>query len=84
MNNNEVSKKLKEILNGVDFSLTDKNIENILKSAKKQNLTENLSQADKEKILNLFMNMDTNEIKDKLKNVQTKDFSAEDLFKKMR
>lgn len=87
MNNNDAAKKLKEILSDKNMARLGIQTENIINSGQGEKIAEKFSKSDKEKILNIFMSMDTEEIKKKLKNVNMadlKNFSADDFLKKLR
>jgi hypothetical protein len=90
MNNNDVSKKLEELLSGMNPSVLKngrQNIEQILQSQQGRTLANQLSGADKQKLLSAFMSLDNDEIRKKLKNVKMSDLSglsAEDILKKLR
>ena len=90
MNNNDVNKKLEELLAGMNPNViksSKQNIEQILRSPQGQNLANKLSAADKQKLIKSFMNMSNDEIRNKLKNVKMSDLSklsADDILKKLR
>ena len=81
MNNNDVRKKLDEVLKS---GAMPRGLESILSSPQGKRLAQNLSGQDKEKLLKMFMSMDTNEIKNKMKNVNISDLSAEEILKNLR
>ena len=67
----DIAKKLQNVLNGIDkntINQSKKNIEQFLSTPEGQKLAAKLSSVDKSKILNSFMNMDSEEIKAKLQN----------------
>lgn len=64
---NNINKKLEDILGGIDKSkLNGRNMGAFLNSPEGQRLKNSLSAADKQKILNVFAGLDTNEVKRKL------------------
>ena len=68
---NDVGKKLEEVLSGVDLGKLKQSkgsIEKILNSPQGKNFAKNLSDDDKKKIINAFLSMDTNTLKNKLNN----------------
>ena len=61
MNNNDIEKKLREVLSGVDMSgFNSSGIEKLLKSPQGRKLAESISDTDKQKLLNKFMSMNSN------------------------
>ena len=84
----DIAKKLQNVLNGIDkntINQSKKNIEQFLSTPEGQKLAAKLSSVDKSKILNSFMNMDSEEIKAKLQNADLSKLSnANEIFKKMR
>lgn len=90
MNNNDVSKKLEELLSGLNPSTLKsgkQSIEQLLNSPQGKKLAEQLSGADKQKLLSTFMGMNNNDIRKKLQNVNLADLSglsADEILKKLR
>ena len=85
MNNNEIEKKLKEILSGVNMSaINNSGIERLLKSPQGKKLAQSMSEADKQNLLQKFMSMDSKDIKDKLNKADLSKLSAEEILKKLR
>ena len=84
----DIAKKLQNVLNGIDkntINQSKKNIEQFLSTPEGQKLAAKLSSVDKSKILNSFMNMDSEEIKAKLQNADLSKLSnANEILKKMR
>ena len=84
----DIEKKPQNVLNGIDkntINQSKKNIEQFLSTPEGQKLAAKLSSVDKSKILNSFMNMDSEEIKAKLQNADLSKLSnANEIFKKMR
>ncbi len=85
MNNNEIEKKLKEILSGVNMSaINNSGIERLLKSPQGKKLAQSMSEADKQNLLQKFMSMDSKDIKDKLNKADLSKLSVEEILKKLR
>ena len=85
MNNNDIEKKLREVLSGVDMSgFNSSGIEKLLKSPQGRKLAESISDTDKQKLLNKFMSMNSNEIKNKLNQADLSQLSVDDILKKLR
>lgn len=88
--NKDISKKLEEVLKGVDASIINnskKSVENLMKTSEGKKIQQQLSGLDKDKILETFMKMDTNEIKEKLNHADLSalsGLSAEEIMKKLR
>lgn len=88
--NKDVNKKLGDILKGIDtrkISESKKTVENLLKTPEGQKLQKQLGGLDKDKLIESFMQMDTNEIKKKLNKADLSSLSglnAEDILKKLR
>lgn len=77
----EVDKKLKDVLSGIsaeDLKKSKASIEQLLSTPQGKNLIDKLSNVDKNKILDTFMKMDTNQMKEKLKNVDLSKISQSD------
>ena len=89
MNNNDINKKLEDLLAGMNPEVIKKSkqgIDKILRSPQGQDLAKNLSGADKQKLMQSFMNMSNDEIRNKLKNVKMSDLSnlsADEILKKL-
>ena len=69
--NNDISKKLNDIISGVDKNKilkSKKTIEDFASTPDGQRLLNELKNTDKNKLLEMFMKMDTSEIKKKLQN----------------
>jgi len=82
-----VREKLSRILSGFGANGNTAAISELLKSSEGKKLIESLSESDKKAIMNKFMNMDTNDIREKLKNVSPaslNNLSADDIMKKLR
>lgn len=90
MNNGDVNKKLEELLAGLNLNTANGGkscIEKFIKSPQGQKLAGSISNVDKEKLVEKFMNMSNSEIRNKLKNADLSGMSgmsAEDIFKKLR
>ncbi|GEM_PF-3562196 len=88
--NKDVSKKLGDILKGVDtrkISESKKTVENLLRTPEGQKLQKQLDGLDKDKLVESFMKMDTSEIKKKLNKADLSSLSglsADDIMKKLR
>lgn len=88
--NNNINKKLESLLSGMNegaLKNSRQGIEQILNSPKCKKLANEMSDADKNKIINMFMNMDNDEIKRKLKNVKMSDLSkisADDIINRLK
>ena len=84
----DITKKLQNVLNGIDkntINQSKKNIEQFLSTPEGQKLAAKLSSVDKSKVLDSFMSMDSEEIKQKLKNADLSKISqASEILKKMR
>lgn len=84
----DITKKLQNVLNSIDkntINQSKKNIEQFLSTPEGQKLAAKLNTLDKTKILDSFTNMDSEEIKKKLKNTDLSKLSqASEIFKKMR
>lgn len=77
-----INKKLENILSGVDktkLNQAKKTAEQFMKTNEGKKLIEQLNNTDKNKLLNSFMKMDTNEIKSKLKNANISNLSNTDI-----
>ena len=86
----DISKKLENVLKGIDKSKINsgkKNITELLSTPEGKKLLSQLGNIDKNKLLETFMSMDTEEMKKKL---QTADLSklsglkADEILKKLR
>lgn len=88
MNNNDVNKKMEELLSGINPNTINKSkIEQFLKSPQGQKLKGSISNADKQRIAEKFMSMSNSEIRNKLKNADLSGMSGmsvEDILKKLR
>ena len=84
----DITKKIQNVLNGIDkntINQSKKNIEQFLSTPEGKNLAAKLKTVDKSKVLDSFMNMDSEEIKKKLKNADLSKLSqASEILKKMR
>ncbi len=81
--NNNLNSKISNILSG----LSNKDLQNLINTAKKSGIDKKLSQADYQKLINEFSKLDTNEIKKKLSSVNTEEISklsTDELIKKLR
>ena len=90
MKNNDINKKLEDLITGLNPDVIKKSkqsIDQILRSPQGQNLANKLTGADKQKLIQSFMNMSNDEIRKKLKNVKMSDLSklsADEILKKLR
>ena len=80
-----VKNKLSEIISGLD---TDKNgLKDLLDSEKGRDLINSLSETEKKEIINKFMSLGTDKIKEGLKNADRSSFenlTADEIKKKLR
>lgn len=84
--NDNINKKLEDILSGVDKSKIGGNM-GFFNSPEGQKLKNSLSAADKQKILNVFAGLDTNDVKRKLANTDLSalsKMSASDIAAKLK
>lgn len=87
---NDTAKKLNEVLSGIEPAKLKKGLETFKKLASSENadsIKEQLKNIDKEKLLNMFHNMDTEEIKAKLNKVNLDNVNLkenQDLLKKFQ
>lgn len=75
---NDLNKKLNEVLSGIDKNKilkSKKTIEEFASTPDGQKLLNELRNTDKNKILEMFMKMDTSEIKRKLQNADVSKLS---------
>lgn len=88
--NSDASKKLSEVLSGIDsrkLNLSKESIESFLNSPEGKRLKNSITDAEKRQILSKFMSMDTNELKNKLNNSDTSKLSGlnlADILKKLK
>ena len=67
----DINKKLEDILQGIDknkINNSKRSLEQMLNTPEGKKLLQNIGNIDKSKLMNMFMKMDTNEIKRKLQN----------------
>ena len=86
MNNNDISRKAGELLKSMNSSsgVTSRDIKRILSSPQVQNFTKNLSDSDKQKLMQKFMNTSNSEIEKILKKTDLSKISIEDILKNLR
>lgn len=80
--NSDVNKKLNDLLSGVDKTKLDaakKSVEKFINSNDGDKLKQQLKNVDKNKLLNKFMNMDSNEMKSVLQKANLSNFSPNDV-----
>lgn len=80
--NSNVNKKLNDVLSGLDKDKLNKakrSVEEFLGSNEGQRIKENLKDVDKEKLINNFMNMDTEELRNTLKKANLSNLSGLDI-----
>ena len=80
--NQDVNKKLNEVLSGIDKSkLNDakKSVEQFIKGSDGQKLKEQLQGIDKNKLLKNFMNMNSDELKNVLSKANLDKLSGNDI-----
>ena len=80
--NQNVNKKLNEVLGGIDkgkLNNAKKSVEQFINSIDGQKLKEQLKGVDKNKLLNNFMNMDSNELKKVLSKANLDKLSGNDI-----
>ena len=88
--NSDASKKLSEMLSGIDkgkLDLSKKSIESFLNSPEGKRLKNSITDAEKRQILSKFMSMDTKELKNKLNNSDTSKLNGlnlADILKKLK
>lgn len=87
---NNVGKKLEDILKGMDknkLMTSKRNVEQFLNTPEGRKLKQSLTGADKDKFINEFMKMDSDKLKQTLKNADTSrlaDINAEEFLKKFK
>lgn len=90
MNNNDVSKKLEDILSSVDkrkLQRGTQSITDLLSTPEGQKLRNKLSGVDKQKLLDAFSKMDTQKIKSALENADASklgSMSADEIINKIK
>ncbi len=80
--NSDVNKKLNDLLSGVDKTKLDaakKSVEKFINSNDGDKLKQQLKNVDKNKLLNKFMNMDSNEMKAVLQKANLSNISPNDV-----
>ena len=80
--NSDVNKKLNDLLSGVDKTKLDaakKSVERFINSNDGDKLKQQLKNVDKNKLLNKFMNMDSNEMKAVLQKANLSNLSPNDV-----
>ncbi|MDY3929756.1 MAG: hypothetical protein SOZ34_10405 [Clostridia bacterium] len=86
----DVNKKLEDILSGIDknkIMQSKKNIEQMLNTPEGKKLLQNIESLDKGKLMNMFMRMDTKELKQKIKDADLSKMSgikADDIINKFK
>ncbi len=84
-----IKDKLSKILSGMgnNGKANTSGLSELLKSGQGKKLVESLSESDKKALLNKFMSLDTKDINEKLKNVDSsklEGLSVDDIKKKLR
>jgi len=86
--NNNINKKLEEILSGADMSkLKGGSVANFLGSKEGEKLVKQLGSLDKEKLMQAFSGMDTNEVKNRLSKADLgvlSKMSADDIVNRLK
>ena len=86
----DINKKLEDILQGIDknkINNSKRNFDQLLNTPEGKKLLQNIGNIDKSKLMNMFMKMDTNEIKRKLQNADLSKMSnlnAADIINKLK
>ncbi|MCX7715360.1 MAG: hypothetical protein N2171_06505 [Clostridia bacterium] len=86
----DINKKLEDILSGMDAGKIKKSkqtINEFLNTPDGEKLKKQLNSIDKQKLLNVFSNMGTNEIKKKLSNLDSDSLSkmkADEIIQKLK
>lgn len=86
----DVNKKLEEVLSGIDknkIMQSKKNLEQMLNTPEGKKLLKNIESMDKGKLMNMFMGMDTKELKQKIKDADLSKMSgikADDIINKFK
>lgn len=86
----DINKKLEDILQGIDknkINNSKRSLEQMLNTPEGKKLLQNIGNIDKSKLMNMFMKMDTNEIKRKLQNADLSKMSninANDIINKLK
>ena len=81
--NNNIDKKLRDILGGIDKSKI-RQVEQLLNTPDGEKLKKQLNGADKNKIINAFMSMDTNQLKKKLSGADFSKINPKDIIDKLK
>ena len=81
--NNNIDKKLQDVLNGIDENKI-RQVEQFLNTPDGQKIKQKLNGTDKNKIINAFMNMDTNELKRKLNGADVSKINTKDIIDKLK
>jgi len=79
---NNVNKKLENILSSVDkrkINETKRSLEEFSKTAEGKKVMQQIGTIDKNKLMNLFMSMDTKDLKDKLSKADLSKLSQSDI-----
>lgn len=79
---NNVNKKLENILAGLDknkVAQAKRSLEGFMNTPEGRRLAQQISSADRSKLINSFMNMNTDDIKKKLNNVDLSKLSGSDI-----
>lgn len=90
MNNNDISKKLGDILSSIDKSKLQKgtqSITDLLSSSEGQKLKNKLSGVDKQKLFDAFAKMDTRTIKSAIESADVSklgSMNADDIINKLK
>ncbi len=86
----DINKKLEDILQGIDknkITNSKKSLEQMMNTPEGKKLLQNIGNIDKSKLMNMFMQMDTNEIKRKIQNADLSKMSninANDIINKLK
>lgn len=81
--NNNLNRKVESILSGMNRN----DLQRLMSMTKNSGLANRLTEADKQKILNEFSKLDTNQVKRKLAGLNSNDLSkmsADDIVRKLR
>lgn len=78
MNSEDINKKIKEL------GINPQQLSGIFNSQDGKKFAQSISKEDKQRLINTFLNMDSDELKNKLKSVDLSRISSEDILKKLR